>query len=72
MIPFIRPAIAPANKHAITASGALRVTFKVTEKASMPNVMIDGNDKSISPEMITSVNGSATSAKNGVVVMYAA
>ena len=37
----------------------------------MPNDMIDGNDRSISPVMITIVSGSATMAKKGVVDMNA-
>ena len=37
----------------------------------MPKDMIDGNDRSISPVMITRVSGRATIAKMGVVDMKA-
>jgi hypothetical protein len=66
-MPLNKPARPPTRSVATTASSTLPVPRHTKTNPTIPRAMIDGNDKSMSPVMITIVSGSATNAKNGVV-----
>ncbi len=69
--PLRRPATIPPRMQPMKPSATLCVRVNTRSKIVMPKAMTDGNERSISPVMTTSVKGMAMSAKYGVVDMKA-
>ena len=65
--PLNRPASAPTPSEAAAPRATLPVACHTNTKPTIPRAMTEGNERSMSPAMMTIVSGIATSAKNGVV-----
>ena len=65
--PLNRPAAAPTASAAAAPRPTLPVASQAKTKPTIPRAITDGNDRSMSPEMMTIVSGRAIIAKNGVV-----
>jgi hypothetical protein len=67
--PFTMPAIIPTRSASTSAISAFPVERNREEKVNPEIAMTDGNDRSMSPEMITRVRPSAMIAAKGIVDM---